>query len=633
MVGAVAMFAAVSCAQELKQDNQLPEGEVVVFEATVDGADTKAYLEVVGEGEEQRTFSRWHNDDKITIHNGTTGFEFATSEADVTNGGATARFSYVGNDFSGEKFMAVYPAGSCTDADVATKTVNVNIPKWQQAEDDSFPKNAAVAVAYTDDNTLKFKNAAALLKFTMNMDDVTHVYFKGNNGETVVGEVEVTINDSKPSVVCLEEEDGKIAECYVYGGTFTKGTTYYMAVAPQIFEGGVELKIKRNVKDSEPEEIVVRSTTNKVETKANTVLNLGEIGGMSYTTAPRVEKIYLKPGVWAVDEAWFAAHFFNPIGGTEDVKMTESEEYPGIYEVSVPKGADKVVFCRMNPDADTFDWGEYVWDQSANLDLPNVSDDKFYYVISDWKTGDWMTCEDATAEPEVPVPGLSSEWAVAGTFNSWEDAPMVTTSTPDVYVAKNISLEGYAEFKIKQKKSDENDGWGTNYGVKNINYLNANVWIPVQSGSGTNIYVVNKGTYDIYFDKVNSRIYVMTAGTDFNSANEQTTNGKAPVIDNARTIYLKAGAWNTANAWFIAYTWGGTTSAAMVKMEASSKGDGIYECKVPNDRTNIIFLRKNPANTGLDWSGEWNRFEMTLPTDKNCFTVNSNWGNGGWSNI
>jgi hypothetical protein len=125
----------------------------------------------------------------------------------------------------------------------------------------------------------------------------------------------------------------------------------------------------------------------------------------------------------------------------------------------------------------------------------------------------------------------------------------------------------------------------------------------------------------------------MTAGTDFNSANEQTTDGKAPVIDNARTIYLKTGAWNTANAWFIAYTWGGATSAAMVKMEASSKGNGIYECKVPNDRTNIIFLRKNPANTGLDWSGEWNRFEMTLPTDKNCFTVNSNWGNGGWSNI
>ena len=43
MFAAVAAFAAASCAQEL--DNQLPEGEKVVFEASVDGADTKVTLD------------------------------------------------------------------------------------------------------------------------------------------------------------------------------------------------------------------------------------------------------------------------------------------------------------------------------------------------------------------------------------------------------------------------------------------------------------------------------------------------------------------------------------------------------------------------------------------------------------
>ena len=211
--------------------------------------------------------------------------------------------------------------------------------------------------------------------------------------------------------------------------------------------------------------------------------------------------------------------------------------------------------------------------------------------------------------------------------------PMVTTKTPDLYVVKNVEFADYAEFKVKKKAEGANDGWGTSYGVKSINYINSNVWFAVQLGSATNISIVNAGTYDIYFDLINVKVYAMVAGEDYSSAIEQTANGKAPVINNARTIYLKAGPWPSDNAWFIAYTWGGASSAAMVKMVESSKGSGIYECEIPNDRTNIIFLRKNPANTSLDWNGEWNRFELTLPSDKNCFTVTNSWGNGGWSNI
>lgn len=238
-----------------------------------------------------------------------------------------------------------------------------------------------------------------------------------------------------------------------------------------------------------------------------------------------------------------------------------------------------------------------------------------------------------TAElPVESVPDQPSDWALAGTFNSWADAAMVTTTVPDLFVVKNVALDAYAELKVKRKASGADNGWGTSYGVKSVNYINSNVWVSVQSGSGTNLSVIEKGTYDIYFDLVNIRLYVMKAGVDYSTSIEQTTNGKAPVISNARTIYLKAGSWTDANAWFIAYTWGGASSAAMVRMEKSSKGNNIYECEVPKDRTNIIFLRKNPSNTSMDWNGEWNRFEMTLPADKNCFTING-WEAGGWSNI
>ena len=180
------MFAAASCAQEL--DNPQAQEEVTVsFEATVDGADTKATLDGIT--------SKWESGDKITIHNGTRGYEFST-----TDSGVKAVFSYAGADFSGEKFMAVYPAGTYT-ADVAAKTVTAVIPKWQQAKAGSYNHDAAVAVAYSEDHNLAFKNAVALLKFTVNTDNVTHMYFSGNNSEPIIGNVEVTLGNEAVSAV------------------------------------------------------------------------------------------------------------------------------------------------------------------------------------------------------------------------------------------------------------------------------------------------------------------------------------------------------------------------------------------------------------------------------------------------
>ena len=89
-----------------------------------------------------------------------------------------------------------------------------------------------------------------------------------------------------------------------------------------------------------------------------------------------------------------------------------------------------------------------------------------------------------------------------------------------------------------------------------------------------------------------------------------------------RIIYLNTGGssmWNQAGAWFCAWVWGGSTADAMYK-GYDPDGDGIYAFTIPSDATNIIFLRKNPANTGLDWNGEWNRVEASL-TDNNCCTI------------
>ena len=100
-----------------------------------------------------------------------------------------------------------------------------------------------------------------------------------------------------------------------------------------------------------------------------------------------------------------------------------------------------------------------------------------------------------------------------------------------------------------------------------------------------------------------------------------------------RIIYLNAGGsglWDQAGAWFIAWVWGGGTTDAWYR--GTSVGSGVYAFTIPSAATNIIFLRKNPSNTGLDWNGEWNRMETTITSSNNLYTIKS-WSSGAWSQL
>ena len=274
MVAAVALMALVSCNKEVAPSvENVPVGEIVTFTAYADCVDaTKAQL-----NNDQQ--SEWVSGDKITIHNGTKGYTFATTEA-----GAKVDFSYTGNDFSGDKFMAVYPAGNYT-VDVEAKTVKANIPTFQQAQAGTYLSEAALAVAYSENTSLSFKNATTLLKFTVNADNVTHVIFHGNNGEGITGDVSVALTNEGTNVTVLPTEiikdDKKVAdlgtwiEFYAWHDEnhkyFEKGTSYYIAVAPQVFEKGVTVKVKVD----EGEEIVVKTTDKKVTLSPSKIMNLG----------------------------------------------------------------------------------------------------------------------------------------------------------------------------------------------------------------------------------------------------------------------------------------------------------------------------------------------------------------------
>ena len=250
------------------------------------------------------------------------------------------------------------------------------------------------------------------------------------------------------------------------------------------------------------------------------------------------------------------------------------------------------------------------------------------------QTANGTLVPDGSDTPEGVTPDEPSVWSLSGTFNGWGDAVMVTTTVQDVFVAKSVSFAAYDSFKVRKNKA-----WTENYGG-GIVYFNPNGWMSVYS-NGSDIAITEAGTYDVYFDLTNKRLYVVDAGGDYTTVAQQTTEGKEPEVEEPEVtenvLYLKPNSnWKQSNARFAAYFFnnGGNAWVSMV----DSDSDGIYEVNIPEGYTfgdNVIFCRMNPSSTANNWNNKWNQTaDLKIPTDgKNLFTIpGTTWDNATNSN-
>ena len=328
--------------------------------------------------------------------------------------------------------------------------------------------------------------------------------------------------------------------------------------------------------------------------EAGKIYNLGALEPVEMTT------VYLVPGVWASDNAIFTVYYWDGEYNNE-VEMTKDDTKSGVYKADVRATSDGLIFKRLDPT------NKKEWNKTADLTLP--TDSKDHYYITGWPaTGEWK---------EYVV----TEWALAGTFNSWSDAPMTRINASISYVA-NVNLTAYNDqFKVKVN-GDAN--WTTSYGA-GYGYMMPNRFMTATFGGG-DIAVTVTGAYDIYFDEVNTLIYVVTAGSDYTTAVEQTANGPAPVVGNM--YYFKPNSnWTQSNAKFSAYFWnnGGNKWAELV----DGDGDGVYECNLGEwTPTSVIFLRKDPTGFVYNNWTCWNRIgNITVKSGMNFYTM----ANGVWS--
>ena len=235
---AAAALTAVSCAQP-EFDFEEPEaGEPVTFRAEIGAEDDEDTKAVLGTSETTgKPKSMWTPGDKITVHNGVKGFEFVTDAQETS---AFADFSYSGGDFTADDgVIAVYPSGEWS-ADVASKTATVVIPAEQTAVAGSYDPKAAISVAYSTDDDLRFKNTTALIKFKVANEGIKKVVFEGLGSEILCDTVNVAFTEDGSTIASVvSHENAKGSRVTLVAETaFDPAQEYYMAVLPQAFEKG-----------------------------------------------------------------------------------------------------------------------------------------------------------------------------------------------------------------------------------------------------------------------------------------------------------------------------------------------------------------------------------------------------------
>lgn len=111
------------------------------------------------------------------------------------------------------------------------------------------------------------------------------------------------------------------------------------------------------------------------------------------------------------------------------------------------------------------------------------------------------------------------------------------------------------------------------------------------------------------------------------TASTDTTTYYAKFVINARTVYLKPSSdWTNDSARFAVYVWDGAGNL-WIDM-SDDDGDGIYSAQVPNNYSNIIFVRMNGSSTTNSWNDKSDQTsDLTIPEDgKNQYNISdSKW--------
>lgn len=389
----LALGALILASCQKENQVNLPKVESPVFTAHIDNdspvaqPETKTSLTEV----EGKFKSYWNKGDEIRVLNGTNkeGCD-AIYTTNIESNSPVADFTTTTEGYTGSQFVAIYPGSYNAHAWWNIEYPGVVNKLWltpnQTATAGTYDPNAHVAVAYSKNASLEFKNAVSLLKFTVVGDNISEVRVYANTETNVLaGNFGFGVTGTDSGKI-YTDTDGYVNYRYIRAtGEFTNGSTYYIACLPTTFTTGLTLEVfNGDVKGK------TKSSSLAYTLARNKILDLGTISYEASTADTRT--LYLKPGSnWLKQDnngvsPWFAVYLFD--GDDEAWKKMTAIEGTGYYKVDVPTSYRKVIFCRMNGnDTNSTSWSN-VWNQTSDLSNTDLKNNCYTVADDAWSKGD-----------------------------------------------------------------------------------------------------------------------------------------------------------------------------------------------------------------------------------------------------
>lgn len=183
----------------------------------------------------------WSPADKISIYDGKNN-EFTNTGKSVS---ATASFSGTLNGKGRKHYLAAYPySEDLTFSFMGMTVYSLNLPQEQTAVEGSYDPKAAIAVAYSTNQTLAFKNVSSLIRFKVISDGVTSVTVVPNDDTKVLaGTLNATVDGDGLRLAVTESQN-----TVTLSGEFKKDATYYLATLPASLENGFTVLLNGSIR-------------------------------------------------------------------------------------------------------------------------------------------------------------------------------------------------------------------------------------------------------------------------------------------------------------------------------------------------------------------------------------------------
>ena len=241
---AFAALAFVACTQNDIEEfaanrADVPETLTVGFE----GSDTRIQL-----NEAQKTV--WNAGDEVSVfYNSNFNQKWQYQGEDGERHGELTPIQDGEGDESFEGVVAIYPYNESYSLDAENLFITASIPAVQHYAEGSYGVGDNVMVAYSENNNIVLKSVCGWLKVQLTGDGekVESLILRGNNGEQVAGQVFINAKDTSSTFCECDAATTEITlECDSEVVLSENATTFYFAVLPQTFEGGVTVVVECN---------------------------------------------------------------------------------------------------------------------------------------------------------------------------------------------------------------------------------------------------------------------------------------------------------------------------------------------------------------------------------------------------